>query len=154
VKRKDPTHKNWNCGAQYATLHKIFLASKCSYYLCGNPTHKLKLGLHIRGRQLVRSKPPGAIITIGISEKQVPAVKSYLLQSFLSFFWQVHSFSSAFTSLSILCKFAGPKPTGVFFDFSSYDCIVQGHMSITGFALRASPQLFVWPCKSISHIQV
>jgi hypothetical protein len=88
-------------------------------------------------------------LPIGISENNVAVVvvRSHLLQSFLSFFlsffWQVHKFfAAAFTSPQhILCKFfAGPKPNQlVYFDFSSYDCIVQGHMSITGFALRAFP---------------
>jgi hypothetical protein len=87
-------------------------------------------------------------LPIGISENKVAVSSSQIIfiavfSFFLSFFWQVHKFfAAAFTSPQhILCKFfAGPKPNQlVYFDFSSYDCIVQGHMSITGFALRAFP---------------
>jgi hypothetical protein len=58
---------------------KYFHASKFSYLLCCNPTHKVKTKTR-NGRETINSKPPKPTIMIGQLET-MNIVKSYLLQT-------------------------------------------------------------------------
>jgi hypothetical protein len=53
------------------------------------------------------SKPPGPIIMIGRSERNMERQLNHIYYTLL---WQVLGFAVPFTSLSKACKNAGPKP--------------------------------------------
>jgi hypothetical protein len=81
---------------------KIFFTSKFSYLLSFfNPTHKTESGIANRC-EITNSKPPGPIIMMGQSEKDWPAIRSYLL----------HSLATGQSSDGIWCSSLGLTASG------------------------------------------
>jgi hypothetical protein len=116
---------------------KIFFTSKFSYLLfC---THKTETGRANRWGTS-NSKPSGPIIMMGQSES-LGSTHFILLHSFLP----VESIGAPLTSHCALRHYAQPKPISwsnlAYFDFSSSDFTVQGHiLSTTGDALKHKVQ--------------
>jgi len=90
---------------------KIFLTSEFSYLLFSNPTHKTKTKTAIRW-ETISIKPPGP--SIGPREEALPLPIRNREQQiiFITLFsgkCQALKFAVPFTSLSKLCKNAGPN---------------------------------------------
>jgi len=124
------TCKSIPSGAQYVTLQKYFSHPSLVIYFFATPHLRLKQRLEIGERlpnQLDQSETG--------SSSQIIFIYTLLRQ--------VHSFDVHFTSLSKLCKYAGPKPfcwaKPAWLDFSSCNFNVQGHiLSTAGDALTTT----------------
>jgi hypothetical protein len=81
-----------------------YLTFKSSYLLFSNLTHKTETGT-ANSWEIINSKAQGPVIMIGQSET---GSTSQII--FITLLWQVLGFVVPFTSLSKLCKNAGPKP--------------------------------------------
>jgi hypothetical protein len=85
------------------TLQKYFSCPK--FYFFPTPPIKLKLVL-LRGGETTNSNPAGPVLMTGKSENR----EQQSDHIYYTLLWQVSGFAVPFTSLSKLCKNAGPKP--------------------------------------------
>ncbi len=124
-------------GVQHATLQKDFSHLSLVIYFFPTPTLEIKLGLQI-GRRLLISNSLGPI---SHHDCQIRNREQQLDHVYYTLLWQLLGFAMMpFTSLSKLCKNAGPK---IFclsklarFDFCPSSFNFQDHiLSTTGAAL-------------------
>ncbi len=129
---------------QYLTLQKYFSHPSFNYFLFFNPTHKTKTGTANRWETTKKTTWTNYYDSpIRNREHQSDHIYYTLLR-------QVLGFVVPFTSISKLCKNAGPKPFCwtklACFEFSSSNFNLQGHILSTGGVVLSSWSVCK-PCK-------